>query len=241
MRGSEPFAPRPPGRAAVAAVALATAAASLVFVAAPGLDLAGARLFYEGGGAFALEGGAADRFFRGAVRPAIRALSLVLLALACLALASRGRLVGWPPRAVAYVGLVYALGPGLLVNGLLKTFIGRARPRDIAEFGGERSFSAAWAPADQCASNCAFVSGDVAFAAGLFALALLARGARRRWALAGALAATLAVAAHRLGVGAHFPSDALLAALLTALVALALARAMFPGPGAPRGRGRGGA
>lgn len=81
--------------------------------------------------------------------------------------------LGIDPRRAAFVVLALALGPGLVVNAVLKEHVGRARPAQLETFGGEASFSPAWTLSDQCAENCSFVSGDVAAAAAMLAPALL--------------------------------------------------------------------
>lgn len=60
---------------------------------------------------------------------------------------------------IFFLLLALALGPGLVVNYVLKENFGRARPREIVEFGGSKEFSRAAIIADQCASNCSFSSG----------------------------------------------------------------------------------
>ena len=57
-----------------------------------------------------------------------------------------------------------------LINLVLKTFWGRARPNDILQLGGKESFSPWYKYSDACVSNCSFVSGD---AAGGFSLVIL--------------------------------------------------------------------
>ena len=54
----------------------------------------------------------------------------------------------------------FCFGPGLVVNGVLKAFWGRARPSQILEFGGAAQFTPPVQIADQCARNCSFVSGE---------------------------------------------------------------------------------
>src|SRR5262245_48034696 len=83
-------------------------------------------------------------------------------------------------RKVLYVFLVMIIGAGLIVNQGFKNNFGRARPRDIAEFGGAREFTPAFVPAHQCGTNCSFSSGDAAGA--FYSLALvLAFRRQRRW------------------------------------------------------------
>ncbi len=63
---------------------------------------------------------------------------------------------------IVFLLLAALLGPALTVNYALKEHSGRARPRDIVEFGGTKQFTAAMAPASQCAHNCSFSSGHAA-------------------------------------------------------------------------------
>lgn len=62
-------------------------------------------------------------------------------------------------RGGSFVVVMALVGPLLVVNGLLKEHWGRARPADIAAFGGTRIYTPPLEPAAQCDSNCAFVSG----------------------------------------------------------------------------------
>lgn len=108
-------------------------------------------------------------------------------------------------RRVLYLLLVAIIGAGLIVNVGLKNQFGRARPRDVVEFGGTKHFSPAFVPSTQCNTNCSFSSGDAA--GGFFFVALaLAFRRRRRWVLA-ALAFGAVVSISRMSSGAHFFSD----------------------------------
>jgi membrane-associated PAP2 superfamily phosphatase len=49
-------------------------------------------------------------------------------------------------RRCLFLILAVALGPGLLVNGLLKPGWGRPRPRQVEQFGGPRAFQPWWQP-----------------------------------------------------------------------------------------------
>ena len=77
-------------------------------------------------------------------------------------------------RAILFLMATLALGPGLLVNVVLKDHWGRSRPIDVTQFGGPEHFVAWWDPRGDCPSNCAFVSGDVAGAVWTIAPAALA-------------------------------------------------------------------
>lgn len=120
-------------------------------------------------------------------------------------------------RSIVFLLLALGLGPGLLVNGLLKPHWGRARPYHLTQFGGSKAFTPALLPADQCRRNCSFVSGDAAM--GYFVLAFVFVTKQRRFAV-GALAVGLgtAIGLIRIAQGAHFLSDILFAAILNFLV-----------------------
>ena len=216
--------PRLFGRSALLLTLWMTVALSLLFLLVPACDLLAAQWFHLGGNDFLWRESAIHRFVKEVVRPGLNVFVLLLLALACVSLASRGRLLAWRPRAIAYVFLTFALGPGLLVNGLLKEFIGRARPKDIVEFGGDKLFSTAFLPANQCLGNCSFVSGDVAFVAATLAFALLLRSWQRQALVWLCLALTTLTAYYRMAAGAHFLSDVTLGALSSILLALFLYR-----------------
>src|SRR5438105_14747348 len=92
-------------------------------------------------------------------------------------------------KVLVFLVAATALGPGLIANTVLKDHWGRARPNQVVEFGGARVFTPAPLLADQCARNCAFVSGHAALGFSLVSFALLMPfGWRRKAAIAGALA-----------------------------------------------------
>lgn len=122
-----------------------------------------------------------------------------------------------------------ALGPGLLVNGLLKAFMGRARPLQTTLFGGNAEFVPVWTPSTGCAANCSFVSGEASFGLYLLVFAFwFAAGASRMAALIVLSLFGLAVSVNRIAFGAHFLSDVMLAWALTAVVIFAVDRWLVP-------------
>jgi lipid A 4'-phosphatase len=120
-------------------------------------------------------------------------------------------------KRVSYLGLVLILGAGLVVNTGLKDNFGRARPRDIVEFGGTKSFTPAFVVSHECASNCSFSSGEGA--GGFFGLALAMALSRRRTILAAAAAAGVLVSFARISAGAHFFSDTVVSFFVMLIVA----------------------
>jgi lipid A 4'-phosphatase len=108
-------------------------------------------------------------------------------------------------RCVAYLLIVGIVGAGLIVNVAFKNIVGRARPRDVVEFGGAKQFTPAFVISNQCRTNCSFSSGDSAGAFISIALAM-ALTQRRRYLVA-ALAFGALVSFSRVSSGAHFFSD----------------------------------
>jgi lipid A 4'-phosphatase len=106
-------------------------------------------------------------------------------------------------RRLAYLLLVLILGPGLLVS-VLKDHSGRARPSMVVELGGDRTFTPALIPAEQCARNCSFVSGHAAMGFWFIALAWVFRD--RRWFWFGITVGAL-VGLGRILQGSHYLSD----------------------------------
>ena len=112
---------------------------------------------------------------------------------------------GVDAKVVGYLFSVLILGAGLTVNVALKDSFGRARPRNVEQFGGLQQFTPAFAIGDECATNGSFSSGDAAGAG--FALALALALSRRRAMLVAAAAFAVVVSFSRVASGAHFLSD----------------------------------
>lgn len=176
--------------------------ASLLLVEIPAIDLRISAVFFDGG--FRLS----ERWamlFQDSVRYLL-GLSLVLIAgLYFFNRFARRDLAGIDGKKVTYLFLVLILGAGLVVNGVLKSDFGRARPRDIEEFGGPKHFTPAFVISQECDRNCSFSSGDGAGA--FFSLALAVALSRKRAMLLAALAYGGLVSLSRVASGAHFFSD----------------------------------
>ena len=132
-------------------------------------------------------------------------------------------------RRLAFLLLLLALVPGLIVNTIFKEHWGRARPIQIEQFGGHRAFSPAFVISDQ--GGGAFSSGHVAAAAWLVAVPAVLFGTGSAWTGL-ALLYLLAMVFARMAAGAHFLSDALTSILLVWLGFLILQRLLlFESPG----------
>lgn len=213
---------------------VATLVTICVFALWPELDLEVSALFHAPGAGFPMSG---DPLVEG-LRDFIWNLSIgaVLLSAGALVLAAvRRPLPGFGARAAGFVFLLYLLGPILMVNAGLKQHWGRARPADIAEFGGTASFTPPWLPADQCISNCSFVSGEGSAATALALSFLVLAPAVRRlvpgwgfrlYAAAGVIFPAIGLVL-RVTTGRHFLSDTVFAVLLVLALALVLHRLLL--------------
>ena len=188
------------------------------------LDRETARLFYLQGSGFV----AGDRLpwralYRYGEWPA---LLLAASALVCLAAGFFRTGLRRYRRACLFLLLVYLLGPGLLVNGILKTHWDRPRPVDVVDFGGAQPFVQLSAPTFDGAEGRSFPSGhaSVAFylASPWFLLRSTNRRAARLWLGAG-LAYGGLMSLTRMVQGAHFLSDVLWSWGIVHLLGLLLA------------------
>ncbi len=214
-------------RQAFAFVAIATAIISILFAAAPNLDTAAARLFYTPGLGFPLAQEPAFKLLRWLGRwiP-----SLVVAAVVGLTLVRLTRRQSWTwisDAGLSYVMAVFAIGPLLVANLVLKANWGRARPSQSEFFGGNLQFTPAWQLSEQCSWNCSFVSGEASMSMALIGVAFAMFRSRRPQAIAAIVAWTCVVSLNRMAFGAHFLSDALIAMGLTSLIALALKSVML--------------
>jgi lipid A 4'-phosphatase len=107
-----------------------------------------------------------------------------------------------------------AIGPGFVAHAVLKENFGRARPRDIVEFAGDKEFVRAGVISSQCTTNCSFVSGHAAMAFYFTTIAYIARTRYfNRIYLLGLIFGTCVGISHII-MGGHFASDVTAAAFI---------------------------
>lgn len=130
-----------------------------------------------------------------------------------------------------FLFLLIVIGPGLLVNGGLKSLWGRPRPLQCQDFGGELKFRQVGEWTQQKFPNSSFPSGHASIAFFLMGPAFIVRSsqfvARRLW-FCGGLGYGCAMGATRVLQGGHFLSDVLWAGMIVYVVGVFLARSMFP-------------
>ncbi|MDY6923144.1 MAG: phosphatase PAP2 family protein [Pseudomonadota bacterium] len=208
-------------------LAVAVVATSLVFYLFPGVDLSVSGWFYDAADGFVLADSPPLRALRSSstwILAGVLVLALFQIARHAVA----GRPAGQEARRPLWLLSCLVIGPGLLVNGLLKDHWGRPRPVGTDLFGGEAPFQKVWVISDWCDGNCSFVSGEASSAAWLVAAALIAPRKIRTAATTLAAVYAFALSINRIAFGGHYLSDVLLAWLLCALVFVALARLILP-------------
>ena len=99
----------------------------------------------------------------------------------------------------------------IVVNLLLKSLWGRARPNDILQLGGKDSFTPWYNLSDACSSNCSFVSGDSSVGFSLIILYFVTKNKNFFW---GALLSGSFLGIVRILEGGHFFSDVLISGFL---------------------------
>jgi membrane-associated PAP2 superfamily phosphatase len=209
------------------------AAIGIAFGALPQLDLTMSGLFFDP---------AAKRFpFRDAavnrvIRDGAEWVMILLVAPAVAAIVIRLALPRRPfpvsARSGFFLVATLALGPGLLVNAILKDHWPRPRPVAVSEFGGTERFVAWWDPRGACPRNCSFVSGEAATAFWTLAPAALVPPPWRALALTAAAAYGIGIGGLRLAAGAHFFTDVAFAGVFTFLLIWLAYRFLFRPPAA---------
>jgi lipid A 4'-phosphatase len=115
---------------------------------------------------------------------------------------------------VFFLFLSASIGPGIIVNYVLKENFGRARPSQVTEFKGTSKFSRPFEISDQCTTNCSFPSGHAAMGYYFTAAAYLLTGWYFSLFYIGGIMFGSIVGLTRIMVGAHFASDVVAACFL---------------------------
>jgi lipid A 4'-phosphatase len=208
---------------------IAIVLAAIVFTVFPGLDVLVHSLIWQDGG-FVLDGDPFWSGFRQFLLDFTKLFYLVCVVAVVLALRSNRRVLGLASDAWGYILICSLLGPGLLVNLILKAFIPRPRPREVADFGGSLDFVSIPGFSGACDSNCSFVSGEVASTVMMLAALAFVLPSRRPLIAFLVLPAWLIVGAMRMGQGGHFLSDVLFSGLFMILLSAVIFRLCFIAP-----------
>jgi len=197
--------------------------AAIIWVSFPGIDLWVADLFergdYSDARRFYLREHPIPKFLNDLVKEGANVIAfLILFGLIFTTIAKRSFLK-LSTRKYWFLFASFISGPLLVANALFKENWGRARPRDVTEFGGDFMFTPPLMITDQCETNCSFVSGDASLAFTMIAFAFVTPIIRTRW-LVLATGFGVIIGINRIIQGAHFLSDTLFAAIFMSLCVL---------------------
>ncbi len=185
-------------------------ATALLFYVIPELDIRFSMLFYDPFNGFYL----ADAPFCRWIYDSVEIVSIAWVVLAVLLLAAvwirKKSLFGLSTKHLIYLLAALAIGPGLIVNLVLKDNWGRARPYDVIQFGGTSAFTPAFVISGECDKNCAFVSGHAAMGFYFIAFGFLCQRRRSLFVLLAIIYGAIAGLV-RILQGGHFLSDVVFA------------------------------
>lgn len=202
------------------------AAAALFFSVFPEMDLRFSSFFYHPATRFYMADAPVCRWF-------YQSVEIITFAWVTLAVLWLGRI--WilkktsrslSAAQVIYLLMVLAIGPGLIVNVVLKDHWGRARPNDIAAFGGTSTFTPAFMISDECRSNCSFVSGHAAMGFYFIAFGFVFRRHRSLLTILAVIYGSISGLV-RIVQGGHFLSDVVFAFFIVYAVSAVLYGIMF--------------
>ena len=201
-----------------------------VLAAVPDVDLGVSGAFYDPTQGFAPWQTSFGEFVRRVLPRIIIASAVVAVVLWLIGLVRRAPMLGITTPRAAFLVSTLIVGPGLIVETLLKPNWGRARPDEIASFGGTERYTPPLWFSDACDRNCSFASGHAAVAFWVTAYAYLVPPRYYRPAMALGLVFGAAVGMVRVMQGAHFFSDVVYAGAVVVAVNAIAARAILKRP-----------
>lgn len=188
---------------------------SFVFMIFPPIDLAVSRWFAQGS-VFVLAEQPFLKGLRDFSRQSLIYIIVTMLLLIGLHVVLPKRYWFCQPHKPLFILLSFVAGPIVVVE-ILKVLVGRARPRDLLEFGGNTDFTPVLQFSAACARNCSFPSGEASAAAAALSFLVLVPIRLRRIATFILTPCLSLIAFNRVLAGAHFLSDVMLGWLFTML------------------------
>lgn len=200
---------------------------SVIFFIWPNIDLKTSHLFFTSYGFAAGPMDTMNFFLRGPIFKLAQKLVDIVYA-TTLIISSLFIIYAYIKRkqnlltAALFIFFSFVLGPGLLVNAILKNHWGRPRPYYTQSFVWHKPYVRVWEISNECDHNCSFVAGDSSTAFAFLAFAFLPFR-KRYWKIIIAVLACIYFAVNgilRIVHGAHYLSDVVIGALLIYLVIL---------------------
>ncbi len=210
------------------------AAVAILFTVFPEWDLAITASFWDAGTrSFHLSGFSWSRAFRTAANVIPWIFAGPAFAAVILKLLFPGRRMFMPARAAVLLAVTMALGPGLIVNSLLKEHWGRPRPVHLETFGGKDVFNPWYSTEGKCPGNCSFVSGEGSLGFWLIAPASLVPAPYTGLAIGAAALFGATAGGLRIAFGGHFFTDVVFSAVLTIMIIAGTRFLLFDRKNAP--------
>ncbi len=175
-----------------------------LMLAFPEVDLRVSGWFFTPGVGFEANGVWWERFIYHSVEYLVVGVSLGLIGLWLYNRYRRRALMRLDGRRLSLLLALLLVVPGLFVNQGLKEHLGRARPVQLREFGGDKQFTPAFVPSDQGGGS--FSSGHAVTGFWLVAVAYTLSNRFGLWAVI-TLVYALVLAVVRIASGGHFLSD----------------------------------
>jgi membrane-associated PAP2 superfamily phosphatase len=210
---------------------LAVLAFSALFALFPAVDIAASEAFFRAGAGFPLSQEPLLKAFRKSADLALLLIVSGLIVTLVWGIARRGLSALVSSRRSVFLIAALVIGPGLVVNGVFKSWWGRPRPVAVDLFGGEAPYQTVWRISDWCQSNWSFVSGEASSAAWLVAATVLIPARLRSVLVPPVVLYALLLSLNRLAFGGHFLSDIVLSWAISGLVFTVLYRVMVSAPG----------
>lgn len=201
-------------------------AAAVLFHLFPEVDIWTSMLFYSPETDFFLKENTFVLWVYGSVEFLALILVVSLPGVLLVLLIRKKPIFSITPKKIAYLICVLALGPGLMVNVVLKNHWGRARPDQIEVFGGHKQFTLPFVMSSECESNCAFVSGHASVGFYWVAAAFLL-GPYQIYGIAASIFYGMLIGIARIMQGGHFLSDVIFSFFLVYAIAKILYYLMF--------------
>lgn len=210
------------------------AAVAILFTVFPDWDMAIASLFWDAHGRHFVLAGApwaqTVRTLANWIPWAIAAPAFIAIVLKLL---FPRRKMFMPARAAVLLAFTMAVGPGLLVNGILKQEWGRPRPVHVDTFGGRDAFKSWYETDGTCPGNCSFVSGEGALGFWMTAPASLVPGPAGAVAMVAAVVFASVAGGLRIAFGGHFFTDVVFSGVLVIVLVVLTRYVLYDRKGAP--------
>lgn len=175
---------------------------------------------------------AANNQFLATLRHVLQAIPLIIAAGLILHLVRKFHLKAPITSYLTYHApisllVTLALGPGVVVNLVLKEISGRPRPIQAELFGGNFPFVEAGKFSDYCTSNCSFVSGEGALGFWYICLTVLLPAKLRKAGIVLSIIIAIFMALLRVAFGKHYISDVVIGGLITLVIFCAMSLVMY--------------